>query len=211
MKTSGRAAQLLLVCLLVVVSVGCARIPRSRKLPRTIQSVCVPLAQNNSAEPGVEEVLTRELQEALLADGELRVRNRGRADMALGVVFKKYLTRNTAFESDRFPTSAEVTMVADVYLYNIEDTHRAEPALSWLDVEVQYQFSADPRRVTDITDVDARKRALWIMADGIVDRVLYEDSEEMAELKRDLAEGKLKMKIRPSTQPVVPPANQLPE
>ena len=174
---------------------GCVRIPASRNLPLTIRSVYVPMVKNHSTEPGIEEELTRQIQEELMRDGNLLVRNLRDADMVLSVVLKNYDIVSGRFSSDRFPETLKLTMAADALLYNVEDIHYIEPLHSWRDITREFQYGSDPRRVTDVLDVDARRQALSSLAQKIVQEVIYKPSDEAQKREKRIRQssaGKLK-------------------
>lgn len=62
---------------------GCQRIAPVRTLPSYYRGVYVPMVQNESFEPGLEEIMTREIQEEFLADGRLDVVAKRDADLTM--------------------------------------------------------------------------------------------------------------------------------
>lgn len=176
----------LCTCLLLgALLASCARIPPTRQLPTTIRTLYVPMAINESYEPGVTEVLTRRVQEEFLRDGQIKVGNRSRADMLLEIILKTYRPRTDRIDSDRFKSSTEVTMIADVFLYDIDDENKTNPIFSWTELEFEFRFPSDPRRTIDFLDVDGRRDAIHALAAQIVATVLYFPSDEALEEDED--------------------------
>jgi len=68
---------------LVVLLSGCAHYTTSSGLIGGIRSVAIPLAENDTAEPDISEVLTERATEALTVDGRLRVVDEESADAIL--------------------------------------------------------------------------------------------------------------------------------
>ena len=77
-----RAVVLRLPLLFVLLS-GCAHYTTSSGLIGGIRSVSIPLAENDTAEPDISEVLTERTTEALTVDGRLRVVDEESADAIL--------------------------------------------------------------------------------------------------------------------------------
>ena len=190
---------------LMIFVTGCVRIPPSRKLPEHVRSIYVPMIKNKSYEPGIEELITRNVQERFLQEGQLIITNKKGADVLLEVVLKTWEKQGDFFETDEFPTSFRVLVMGDVLMYNIHDKKRKKPILTWNDIEQEVSYTADPRRSNDILEVDGRKIVAAIFASEVVSRVIFSDSEEVIELKEKAASGELDEK-----EPVRPPKNILP-
>ena len=80
MRASPRASAL---ASLVLLLGGCAHYTTSSGLIGGIRSVAIPLAENDTAEPDISEVLTERTTEALTVDGRLRVVDEESADAIL--------------------------------------------------------------------------------------------------------------------------------
>lgn len=168
---------------------GCARIPPARMLPETIRSVYVPLAINRSFEPGLEETLTRALQQRLLQDGQLRVTRRDSADAVLRVELKNYKPETGSLDDDRFARQTLLTLAANVYLYDPDDyrpgvaEQPAPPIFSWSNIPLIFRYSSDTRLTASTLEVDARRQALERLAQTLVDKIVYgapDDADDFA-------------------------------
>ncbi|MBN1515555.1 hypothetical protein JXA32_03190 [Candidatus Sumerlaeota bacterium] len=177
---------------------GCVRIPYSRQLPDAIRSVYVPMAQNETAEPGLEEQLTTQMQEELLRDGRLQVRNRGGADMTLHVVVKNWDTRSEAFHNDEFAVSTRVEIKGAAYLYNPEDRLRENPVMSWSEIAYDTTYPSDARFSQATLDVDGKRRVLEGFAREVVLAVLSQATDEAIEREKQKAEGALEAQVSPN-------------
>ena len=172
------AASLLLA--IALLANGCANIPPSRRLPESIRGVYIPMVQNESYEPGVEEYLTRKLQEEFLVDGELQVRPRRQADVSLQIVLKKVLSDSGRFHRDRFALQTELTLIADAKLYSIDDLERTEPLFLWSNIEALSSYSSDSRHSASMLRVDGRRAALDRLAQAIVAHVITQSPDQKA-------------------------------
>ena len=76
-------AGILGLTLLVFLLSGCAHYTTSSGLIGGIRSVAIPLAENDTAEPDISEILTERATEAFTVDGRLRVVDEESADAIL--------------------------------------------------------------------------------------------------------------------------------
>lgn len=143
-------------------AIGCGAIPRTRTLPPSIRNVYVPMVVNRSAEPAIEETLTRMFQEEILADGRLDLVQKNRADAIVEVTIRRVDRKGVDFSSDDFATGQryEVAMTMSV-LENIPGRPRIGGERK---VSIKYGFNADTRTTTydpepDILDRTMREAA----------------------------------------------------
>ena len=175
---------------------GCARVPRARTLDEHIRSVYIPMVKNDSYEPGVEEILTRALQERFLQDGRLLVEADRDADMALECVITQFRNRPIKFEDDEFPWITRAILEATVTAYDPYDYDRAFPLGTWERIPVEYEYAGDPRRVLRHTDVDMKRRALERLADRIVTAVIYEPPDDLEKIEERRSEERATARFR---------------
>ena len=176
--------------LLTVLAVSCTRIPPVRRLPASINSVYIPMIENLSYEPGVEEKLTRMIVEEFWADGRLDVVRRGNADVVLVGKLRKFQIRADRFGRDDFPLTSRILAVADVELYDPADRDRKKPLMTWEDIDVEYSYLSDARHVFEVSPEDSHEEALRGLARMIVLTVIAMPPEEAEELRA--AEGEPK-------------------
>jgi hypothetical protein len=183
MKTKALAALALLnlvAIALLAAMAGCARVPPARVLPATIQSVNIPIFENLSYEPGLEERLTRFLQEECLADGRLEVVSRPLADAVLTGRIKKFAARPQHFSNDEFPLSSRIYVVADIALYDPSDEKREKPLMQWKNVDVEYSYISDVRLILETSPQDAIEEALRVLARALVMTVMNTPPTQVA-------------------------------
>lgn len=169
---------------------SCTRIPPVRILPASINSVYVPIFENLSYEPGVEEKLTRLTVEEFLSDGRLDVVRWRNADVVVVGKLRKFSTRMDRLGRDDFPITSRIFAIADVELYDPSDRERKEPLMSWRDIDVEYSYISDVRRVVEISPEDAFEEALQRLARRIVATVITSRPEEAEELRAAAVEPK---------------------
>jgi hypothetical protein len=157
------------VVMLAGVLGSCVRIPPSRVLPNTIHSIYIPIFENQSYEPGLEEKLTRLAVEEFLADGRLDVVRRGDADVVLVGKLEKFDVGPTRFGVDDFPLINRITLIADVLLYDPSDRQKQKPLMAWNNIDVEYTYISDTRR-SDIRDLGSRG-----VIEGVAENA-YEDA-----------------------------------
>jgi outer membrane lipopolysaccharide assembly protein LptE/RlpB len=84
---------------LAVLAAGCGYTLRGT-LPSHLQTIAVPIFQNKTLEPAVENVLTRAVVEAFAINGRLRVVDLERADAVLEGEIIDYHVESIAFDPD---------------------------------------------------------------------------------------------------------------
>jgi len=172
------------IAVLFVGAVGaCVRIPPARVLPLTIHSLYIPTFQNQSYEPGVEEKLTRLTQEEFLADGRLDIVSSTNADAVLVGKIERFEVTPNRFGRDEFPLSSRITAIADVSLYDPADRRKEKPLMTWNNIDVEYSFVSDARRVIEVIPDDAHEEILRSLARQIVASVVTRRPTDRADLK----------------------------
>ena len=170
--------------LLLVLLAGCflsacaSRIPRRRTLPAWVQNVYVPMFQNSTAEPGLEEWGTIYAQEEFLADGRLKVSSKADADMIVAVDIEEYEAEPASFEDDEVPSIMRITTEALVKLY--EPSNLDDPIMDLGKIEASHTYVSDFRRTEYTPDVDAKKDAMRVLAGRVVNETItgYRRAEE---------------------------------
>lgn len=168
-----RLTPLLLVpilCIALMLVVGCARVPRERTLPPSIRAVTVPVFVNRTAEPGLEELATVATQREFLADGRLRLVRQEEADAIIRVTLTEYEAPGASFDTDDFPRMTRLELTARIeILQNIPD----QPVFGGPRTVVAREVSvSDKRRITFEPEPRARDRLLQRLAREIVREVL---------------------------------------
>lgn len=145
-----------------LVTTGCGeRVAPVRTLPSWVRGIYVPVFKNTSYEPGIEEMLTRAVQEAFLADGRLDIVPRQDADLLLKGEVTDWAVESGRSRGDHISTNNEVTMTIELKLF--EPLNEDEPIAILLPVVVSNTFYLDTRSV-DFTPEPDRKRAMFDQA-----------------------------------------------
>jgi len=83
---------------LQAASCGYALVGRGTALPPDVRSIRIPVFDNASAEPGIENVVTREVRAKFIQDGRMSVVDETGADSALTGVIEKYELKPLAYD-----------------------------------------------------------------------------------------------------------------
>ena len=150
-----------------VLSSCASRIPMRRNLPEWVHKVYVPIFENQSTQPGLEEIGTRMTIEEFLADGRLEVVTQPKdADLVVKVKLQDYNSTVTNFERDRFPYTTIIDVRASVALY--EPGNLKTPFTTLGSVLAQRPFVSDFRNQNMTLDVDARDILMRSLATSVV-------------------------------------------
>lgn len=149
---------------------GCSPIPRARTLPPTVYSIYVPMFENKTSEPGLEEIATRLTQREFLADGRLRLESRERADAWVECSIRKFEWRPVSRGRDDFPDFAELYIQS--YVVVRENLARRPPIGGERKVEARLNYPSDMRAGYSKLDVDAIEELLTQLAREIVRETL---------------------------------------
>lgn len=171
-----KRAWIILVMLTAVVS--CTRIPPRRMLPLEISRIYIPMVENKTYEPGLEEKLTRQIQEEFLMDGRLDVVRPQFADAVLKGTIKDFEIRPEYFGFDDVALTSSMFILVDIELFDPNDRHREKPLMTWRDVDIEYTYTSDVRLIAEVSPGDAYEEAMEFMARQIVRTVISEPPEE---------------------------------
>ncbi len=147
----------ILVLLLVALAlplVGCKTTPFQRNLPQWVNRVYIPMAENRSFEPGLEEVITSAFTQEVLSHGELDVTQKNRCDAVVKIIIKDYRERSDDFSSDDIESYREVIATLAVELYDPSDLNTPFGLVE--DFEVDMRYNSAFRSARSITSSDAR-------------------------------------------------------
>ena len=150
--------------------VSCERVYPVRTLPSWVRSVYIPMAQNTSFEPGVEETLTQILQREFLADGRLSVARKQDADIQLSATITDYWILIDKVDGDRIPRRQEINIVTRVLLF--DPLNNEVPVADLGLFETRAAFFSDFRSIFQVTEPTAKTNALTILALQIVNRTI---------------------------------------
>lgn len=151
-----RAISLALLALAALPLAACHVTPYRRTLPEWIQRVYVPMAKNQTAEPGLEELVTKGFQSELIADGRLEVTSKARANAVLQVTLDEYAEITAKFESDNVERNRQMQMMVSLALFDPKDT--TNPIGKTDKFLVKLTYKSDSRAYDSELDVNARER-----------------------------------------------------
>ncbi len=102
------------VFLALVAPGGCAYTMSERSVPGHIETVAVPVLENETAEPGLQQELTDALGRAFVDDGTLTVVPQGQAHSIVYGVIRRYSNVVSGYSEDESTEEYEVTLVVEV-------------------------------------------------------------------------------------------------
>lgn len=167
-----RAALPVLAVLLLTVGVGCSPRPLVRTLPRSINSVYVPMFESRAFEPGLEELATHYTVDRFLVDGRVRPVSRGAADLVISGTLLRWEERVSQLSSDDFELVREVQVTARVFAFAPEDTLKRDPIYVWDGITASGSFLVDPRFIGEVSPDDSKRILMEELGKQVVNAVL---------------------------------------
>ncbi len=131
---------------------GCKTIPFQRSLPQWVKRVYIPMAENRSFEPGLEEQITSAFTQEVLSNGELDVTQKSRCDAVVKIIIKEYKERSDDFASDDIESYREVVAVLAVELYDPSDEKNPFGIVEDFEVDMRYRSEFRSSRATTYSD-----------------------------------------------------------
>ena len=151
-----KSADALLALSLFVFCASCSITPYQRTLPEHVKRVYIPMAENKTFEPGLEEMITNAFQTELLADGRLEIANKSKADTIAKIVLNDFKGKSKDFENDAVESQREMTIDVSLQLFYPEDLKNPFARVKSFPVVLSYK--SDYRSYYSELDVDAKQR-----------------------------------------------------
>ncbi|MCL5271024.1 MAG: LPS assembly lipoprotein LptE [bacterium] len=172
---AGWARTVFAACLSILVAAaalsGCERVAPVRTLPSWVRGLYVPMAHNSSFEPGLEEIVTRQIQEAFLADGRLDIVRKDQADLTLATDIVDWRERPSGRSGDYINKRVEVIVTASVKLLE-PDGDEKKPMADLGKVTLIREVEADPRSIHYVSEPDKKDAILRELATRIMNRTI---------------------------------------
>lgn len=153
------------ILLTAVILGGCERIAPIRTLPNWVQGVYVPMVKNTSYWPGIEEDLTRQVQESFLTDGRVSVVPKNAADLIVQVEVTDWRRRTSGTTGDDVADRTEYTVTATVKLFQPMSD---EPMATLPPIIARGAFNTDARSIDYVPEPDRAHEVLGSLAWTIV-------------------------------------------
>jgi hypothetical protein len=173
----------LALCLAAGMLSGCETIQPVRTLPSWVRGIYIPMFENQTSEPGLEEVATQLTQEKFLEDGRVRIVRKQDADLILRAEIIDYRTYVEETSDDDIASRTVVTLFTDLKLYDPIDPER--PMASLGRIETISTHNSDARSSRYVTKPDAIRQALKLLGQQIV----HETIEGFPTQLRDIPDG----------------------
>lgn len=145
---------------------GCESIQPVRTLPAWVRGMYIPMFENQTPEPGLEEIATQLTQEEFLADGRVRIVKKKDADLILKASIVDYQVYVDDLSDDAIASRSVITLLTDLKLYDPLDPDR--PMANLGRIETISTFNSDARSSRYVTKPDAIRNALENLAQQIV-------------------------------------------
>lgn len=100
----------LAAALLLLLTAGCANYRLGSMLPADIKTVYVPTCKNQTAEPLIEQDVTRAILSQIQMDGSLRIASEDVADTILDITLTQFWLDPVAYESQSSSTANQYRM-----------------------------------------------------------------------------------------------------
>ena len=100
----------LAAALLLLLTAGCANYRLGSMLPDDLKTVYIPTCKNETAEPLIEQDVTRAILAQIQMDGSLRVASADDADTVLEITLTKFWLDPVAYEAGKSSTANQYRM-----------------------------------------------------------------------------------------------------
>ena len=135
---------------------ACHVTPYPRTLPDWVQRVSIPMAKNQTAEPGLEELVTKAFQTEVVADGRLELTGKSRANAVLQVTIHSYKETSQKFESDDVEKNRNMRVEMSMEVFDPKDLRTPIGKIDKFTISLAY--NSDYRSYSSELDVDAKER-----------------------------------------------------
>ncbi|HOE96794.1 MAG TPA: LPS assembly lipoprotein LptE [Candidatus Sumerlaeota bacterium] len=197
-----RRIALWLLALGLLPVAGCERVAPVRTLPSWVRGIYVPMFENETFEPGIEQLATKMTQEEFLRDGRLDVVPERDADLVLKAKITEWLSKAGGSSGDKITEDEKITMVVNVGLYEpFED----EPLAVLKPIRISSKFNIDVRS-SDFEPEPDRRRALF---QALGRRIVFDTITGFPPMVRDLPAGVTLPSI-PNPEDIEPDQSLLP-
>jgi hypothetical protein len=153
-----------------LLATGCERIAPIRTLPTWVRGIYIPMFQNRSYEPAIEEQGTLFTQEAFLTEGQLDVVQKQDADATLLVSIEEWRASAGGRTGEKVTDSREYFVRASVKLVEPYDESALIADLG--EVRIFGGGRTDPRSVRFEPEPDRKDGVMRALAGQIVSRTL---------------------------------------
>lgn len=156
----------LILCTIVGSLPACARYSTSSGLIGGIRSVAIPLAENDTPEELIADLLTEATTDGFAEDGRLRVVDEGSADAVLGLQLRRIVDRPFTY------TAAEETEQYRIQLFVTAVLAKTADQKALLELEELTGWGTYDAQLSDEEGRDpAIEAALNMIIEEIVDRM----------------------------------------
>jgi hypothetical protein len=160
----------MLAGLLVLAGVGCTDVVLRPGLPDYMTKMAIPVFQNRTPQPEVENELTRQLQRDFLVDGRLELTDPAQADALLQGTITQYVLEPLLLDVYNIPQQYKMRIIITM---SLKDTKAGQNL--WTEDGFQESTTYYVNNNLGITPEDesaARRRLLQQLSRRIISRVI---------------------------------------
>jgi hypothetical protein len=99
---------------LFYLATACGDMPIKKALPDNIQKIVIPVFENKTGQPDVENLLTKKVVQNFIVDGRLQVTSREQADAQLQGTVQRYDRIVLTRDANQVPQQYKLQIVVDI-------------------------------------------------------------------------------------------------
>jgi hypothetical protein len=158
---------------LVFLAAGCKTVvPPFRTLPPNLQTVYIPMVENYTYEPAIEEIATKAIQKKFMTDGRLRVTDRRDADIIVLCKLDQYYTTTSWIGNDDIAGGEEIHIFGEVLVF---EKGAVEPLGQFKEVTISWFHGTDTRYSIVKPEPQWKEELFRLYADEVVKTVISGD------------------------------------
>jgi hypothetical protein len=117
-----------LLGLALIAFSACGELPANKSVPDDIQKVSIPIFQNQTGTPNLENDLTRKVVQDFAADGRVQVEAKDHAQAELRGIIRRYDRIVLTRDANQVPQQYKLQLVVDIDFVNMKD---GKDAMLW--------------------------------------------------------------------------------
>lgn len=100
---------------------ACGDIPVNKSMPNTVKRVSIPVFENRTGQPGIENELTRRTVQDFIVDGRIQVGARDQSQAELRCIIQRYDRIVLTRDANQVPQQYKLQVVVDVDFVDFAD------------------------------------------------------------------------------------------
>lgn len=160
----------IMVFILALSATGCTDIALRPGLPDYMSKMAIPVFQNRTPQPDIENELTRQLQQDFLVDGRLELTDAAQANAVLQGTITRYLLEPLLLDVHNIPQQYKMRLILNLSLRDTKAGQNlwAEDAFE----ESTTYYVNNNLGITPENEAQARRRLMQQLSRRILSRVI---------------------------------------